>query len=344
MQKGDYIVCNYTASSGVVGTFSNFGGTVGTEIPVASTATPNGSFYFIKAADKGLLIADRSVQYNIPWDTLNAGKLIQGLPWDTGDIMPTMSADTSGAITVSASSVFNATYSAYKAFNDVWVSGDTNRWFSANGVNTGWLKIDLGTSRIITAYTLSSITTPTAGPSNWTFEGSNTGAFAGEQVILDTVVSGPLLSARTVFRFKNSTAYRYYRINVTKNAGYASALTIDEMELLQTAGIIRSLSGGSGAATVDGQYAGAITAYGGFPTINEWDKYIVNSTLGGKITAGSDSVWHWTSTATWTQDTYTAYGNTQRVARGQVTVNTIDKVLSSFSGSVGFRPVLEYLE
>lgn len=83
MQIGDYIACNYTASNGAVGTFSNFGGTEGTEIPVTGSATPNGTFYFImvaKSNNGGLLVADRVIQHSISWNTLNAAKVIQGRP------------------------------------------------------------------------------------------------------------------------------------------------------------------------------------------------------------------------------------------------------------------------
>jgi hypothetical protein len=47
------------------------------EIPVIGSATPDGLAYFIKA-DKGLLICDRVVQYNVSWNVLNAGKYIEG--------------------------------------------------------------------------------------------------------------------------------------------------------------------------------------------------------------------------------------------------------------------------
>lgn len=77
MQIGDYIVCKYNASSGAVGTFSELGTSTATEIPITGTATPNGTFYFVKVA-KGLLVADRVVQVSISWDTLNAGKYIEG--------------------------------------------------------------------------------------------------------------------------------------------------------------------------------------------------------------------------------------------------------------------------
>jgi len=89
MQIGDYIVCDYTASSGIAGTFSNFGGTEGTEIPVTGSVTPNGTFYFIivaKSNNGGLLVADRVIQHSISWDKLNSNKLIQGKPETLGGV------------------------------------------------------------------------------------------------------------------------------------------------------------------------------------------------------------------------------------------------------------------
>lgn len=79
MQIGDYIACGYQASSGVVGTFSELGTCIAEEISVTTSITPNGLFYLLKC-DKGLLISDRVVQCYISWNTLNAGKYIQGKP------------------------------------------------------------------------------------------------------------------------------------------------------------------------------------------------------------------------------------------------------------------------
>ncbi|ASA22784.1 hypothetical protein [Paenibacillus donghaensis] len=79
MKVGDYIVCKYVATNGAVGTFSELGTSVATEIPVTGAAIPNGIFYFVKT-NKGLLFSDRVVQTNISWDVLNAEKAIQGKP------------------------------------------------------------------------------------------------------------------------------------------------------------------------------------------------------------------------------------------------------------------------
>jgi len=48
-----------------------------TELPATPTATPDGSFNFIKV-DKGLAIADRNIQSSISWDNLAIGGLVYG--------------------------------------------------------------------------------------------------------------------------------------------------------------------------------------------------------------------------------------------------------------------------
>lgn len=75
MNIGDKIVCNYSANAGAFGTFSQLGTATSSLIPVAGTATPNGTFNFIMVGYDGRgrkkLIADRVIQINISWDTLN---------------------------------------------------------------------------------------------------------------------------------------------------------------------------------------------------------------------------------------------------------------------------------
>lgn len=214
MQIGDYIACNYTASNGAVGTFSNLG-TEGTEIPVSSSAAPNGTFYFVKVA-KGLLVADRVVQVSISWDTLNAGKFIEG----------------------------------------------------------------------------------------------------------------------------------------------------KTMTLGTTSGILRSLTGGVAYADENGNKSLTEQGYGGWPTNNEWDKYIVNFPQ-DKIHPGKtlDDVFHWMGVASWCQDTAingmqinktsqnVVTNSTRRICRGSHS-DTSEMLVTDVWATpygyvdrkVGFRPVLEYKE
>jgi hypothetical protein len=76
MQIGDKISCEYVASSGSIGTFSNIGSATKGFLSVTTpSSTPNGSFYFIHTGydHKGRmkLVADRNIQSSITWDTLN---------------------------------------------------------------------------------------------------------------------------------------------------------------------------------------------------------------------------------------------------------------------------------
>lgn len=60
---------------------------------------------------------------------------------------------------------------------------------------------------------------------------------------------------------------------------------------------------------------------------NEWDKYIVNSTLNGKIIAGDNNVWNYSGGASWTSTTNSA-GSVNRTGRGA----------SGNAGASGYNP------
>lgn len=85
MQVGDYIACK--ASNGITlnNVAKNAAYSVGdntvVEMPLnglnGTGSGENGKYYFIKV-DKGLLVADRVILYNVTWDKLNSLELIQG--------------------------------------------------------------------------------------------------------------------------------------------------------------------------------------------------------------------------------------------------------------------------
>lgn len=96
---------------------------------------------------------------------------------------------------------------------------------------------------------------------------------------------------------------------------------------------------------------------GGFPNTNEWDKYIVNSDLEGKITPGDNNIWNCTVGA-WSKETPStgvlgvtgvATANTNRTFRGFIDsyggVERINFAIST-SNTVyhGFRPVLQLID
>ena len=72
---------------------------------------------------------------------------------------------------------------------------------------------------------------------------------------------------------------------------------------------------------------------------NEWDKYIVNSTLNGKITNGDNNVWNWSGGFSWTSSTHTS-ASVNRTVRGSSRVDFPTYTISN-NVSHGFRPMME---
>jgi len=98
------------------------------------------------------------------------------------------------------------------------------------GNNTGaYLGID---KKIIVKYTImAGHTGLDVSPKDWTFQGSNNDS---DWDILDTVTGETSWGAAEVrdFTFSNTTAYRYYKLDITANDGHASYVGFGEMELI----------------------------------------------------------------------------------------------------------------
>lgn len=143
----------------------------------------------------------------------------------------THTAATTSGNTVTASSTAGSGYEGWRAFDKVEANASTNigSWASGN-TTTGWLQYQFSAAKTITSYSIKSPTPTARMPSTWTLLGSNTGAFAGEQVVLDTRSSQTGWLAKETRRFSvaNPGSYLYYRINVTANNG-DTLLGIDEV-------------------------------------------------------------------------------------------------------------------
>jgi hypothetical protein len=85
-----------------------------------------------------------------------------------------------------------------------------------NPAKAAWIQIDLGSSQTIGSYRIYS-TSHNACPRDWTLEGSDTGAFAGEETVIDTRVDIANWGADKYIEndFPVTSAFRYYRINIT---------------------------------------------------------------------------------------------------------------------------------
>jgi len=152
--------------------------------------------------------------------------------------VPAMTSNTAPAGVASASTENGATWLAYGAFNRTAVRTPGQAWFSNVGP-PGWLKYDfgVGNAKVITYYAVTAKTTnpsepndTNGAPRDWTFEGSNDNV---GWVSIDSRVNQTAWGNGEVRTYSaaNTTAYRYYRINISANNGFASYVNIAELAM-----------------------------------------------------------------------------------------------------------------
>ncbi|MGY5342924.1 discoidin domain-containing protein [Paenibacillus glucanolyticus] len=340
---GKRIRCNYSTLPGLSGAFNGLGEESADFIPISSTANPNGDFYFIMAEDfnkKKILIADRNIQHSISWDVLNNVGMVSGVKMPTKPFSNSLSGYENDEVVLTDNGYASGAYGnyyAWRAFDGKAGVGDKwARAVSANNPAELTIRFKKG-NQIINAFTLTPppiSSAPSAEhPKHFKLQASNDGnSWVG---IFEH--SNGIGASRTRFSFNNKLAYSYYRFAVLSANG-SSQMQIGELEF-------ESDSGKSSVETTIRLLTGGIT---GGDTENEWDKYIVNSTLNGKITAGDNTVWNWNNNIwTWTSTTrlINQYPSSHRVLRGQSSVSGLGSNTTNLAvnGSFlyGFRPVLE---
>ena len=139
-------------------------------------------------------------------------------------------------------------YTAYagSAFDrDLFDANATGSWYAWGGstwANTGWIGQDFGAGNektVVKYRMLNGISTLTFPPKDWTFEGS---ADSASWTVLDTQTGVTDWEQATTsnyaekwkeYTFSNSTAYRYYRLNVSANNGHPTYLALTELEMYE---------------------------------------------------------------------------------------------------------------
>ena len=149
-----------------------------------------------------------------------------------------------------------------------------SKWFNNNVAPTGWIQYDLGANnaQVVKRYTVSSANdVPARDPKDWTFLGSQDGT---TWTTLDSK-SGQTFANRyqqNTYPIGNTTAYRYYRLNITANSGEAG---VQLCEL--------GLWGDTGRTVPDGRFSFA----------SRLSNKVIDVVNGG-IADGTDAVqWGW---------------------------------------------------
>ncbi|ASA22785.1 discoidin domain-containing protein [Paenibacillus donghaensis] len=161
---GKRIRCHYQASSGSVGTFSGLGKETSDFIPAASSATPNGDFYWIMVEDwnkNKILVADRNVQHSISWDALNTVGVASGsgLPIKIEGVQNSIFATLrllTGGVSVSDKDnewekyIANFTLNGVAGDNNVWNWQGIFSWTSTTISGTNTNRVRRGTTTVAT--------------------------------------------------------------------------------------------------------------------------------------------------------------------------------------------------
>ena len=188
----------------------------------------------------------------------------------TNNIVPAMTSATVPSGDVDKSSELNAGNAAWKVFDHIVTAG-----WQSSGVGTQWLEYHFDTTKTVTTYSIIGTSSgfdgdPTRAPKDWTFEASNTGAWGGEEVTLDTVTgeTGWTSGVPRKFSFANTTAYSYYRLVMTDNNGNGSYYCVIELTLHEAGdGQNHFTPSGTITATNDSPTNGGDSLeYGNYPT------------------------------------------------------------------------------
>jgi phosphopantetheine adenylyltransferase len=132
-----------------------------------------------------------------------------------------------GKLTVSAEAPDNP----YPEKSYFMVDGSvTTKFFNPTALQTKpfWMNIEFSVPRICNAYALSSANdNPGRNPKAWNLQGSQD-LLNWEMLDQQSNQDFPEFFLQKVYRFKNTKAYKYYRMNITENNGRGNELQIAE--------------------------------------------------------------------------------------------------------------------
>lgn len=155
---------------------------------------------------------------------------------------------------VVAHSQSQSTWEGYKVFKQV-SNRSGGSWFTNGGTATGWVSYDFGATnpKVITDYMLRplaasgmEVNDPSGAPRTWQLQGSNNNTTWTD---IHSITNAPpfIAGEERTYNTTNTTAYRYYRINVTQSqgtnapGGNSNWVTINGLKLYTTLQTVRPL-------------------------------------------------------------------------------------------------------
>ncbi|MEK4074088.1 MULTISPECIES: hypothetical protein [Paenibacillus] len=323
LEIGKRIRCHYIAARNSAGVFSRLGEETFDLISSSGSSIPMGDFYWIMVEDwnkRKFLVADRNIQNTISWDSINKDGYVFGVESTT--IYKTHNKT---PFITSASDVYNVTGVGTSLTNeDPWRAfASAGFWGSYAG--TGLIldckrRVKFGEIKVTAYYgaNMASVIDVYGSDNNIDYT-----------PIKSCQKSTWSNSEQATFYFDEPVEYRYYKIMKTAQVSGSNAARLN-LELSYSEKIdnnhifkLRLLTGGINTTDKD----------------NEWDKYIVNSTLNGTIIAGDNNVWNWSGISSYSS---TSSASGSRSQRGNNPVSGYVGIATNSTNSTsGFRPLIE---
>ena len=200
--------------------------------------------------------------------------------------------------------------------DDAFNGDPGSKWYGWNAP-TGWLQYDFGSgnAQVVKRYTVACADVDTRDPKSWNFLGSQDGT---TWTTLDTQ-SNQSFAARflqNTYNIGNTTAYRYYQIQITANNG-AGGVAIGDL----------GLWGDTGRTMQDGTYS----------VISRYSNKLMAASSGG--TANGTQLVQWSPSGGNEQKwTFTSLGNGQYKVTGVASGRVMN--VSGNSGSNGANLIL----
>lgn len=166
----------------------------------------------------------------------------------TGQILqtPQMTSNTTPSGVASASTVYSTpNHDAWKAFNRTNIDA-YDCWQSSSAPSAGtpqWLKYDFGSGfakKATKIVVVNRNNPPPSSPNTFTFEGSNDNT-NWTTLLTVTNDTNVVQAGRREFSFSNTTAYRYYKLNITARNGSAGYVDVGELEIYEVNNSIKEL-------------------------------------------------------------------------------------------------------
>ncbi len=334
---GKRIRCNYkNYLTKNLGSFSNLGQETTGFLPVSPSGVLDGDFYFIMVdilSGKKTLVADRNIQNNISWDELEKRGVIKGSlnPYFEGTIVAQPNIknvySSGGYSSLTADKLFDGSTATY------W-----NSMINDSKGNT-YVTIELHTPSFLYSFNIRGIRLISGsnyGLRDYKIYGSN------DNNKFEELYSGSHqnnTSDETV-TLNCQKKYLYYKFESLNSWYESKRVIISSIEYIVGSSApsyefeIRLLTGGSEQSDKH----------------NEWDRYIVDSTLNDTIVAGDNMIWNWNlnNVRSWTSTT-ALIDSLNKVVRGN-SINGISPTgidawtfypSNTANSSIAFRPALD---